>query len=117
MACRTEEVEKRLARFSSVEAKCFGMEEDMTAALADMSQIHNQLLAAEHANTELLGRQSGDHNLKERDMLESITRLEHQLKASSSSIEVWLDDHKQLPIMPRGDGRAMQILSLLYAGQ
>ena len=87
---RQDEVEKRLARFSSVEARAAGMEEDMTAVLADISQLHSQLLAAEHANTELMSRPTTEQGPKERDLLETITRLEHQLKASGSTIEVWL---------------------------
>ena len=86
---RRDDLEKKLARYASVEAKAAGMEEDMAAVLADVSQLHSQLLAAEHANTDLLaGRTLEQGSTRERDLLENIMRLEHQLKASGASIQV-----------------------------
>ena len=86
--CRRDDLDKKLARYASVEARAAGMEEDMSAVLADVSQLHSQLLAAEHTNTELLAKSSEHGGTRERDLLESIMRLEHQLKASGASIQV-----------------------------
>ena len=87
MLNRQDDIASRLARFSSVEARAAGMEEDLSAVLADISQLHSQLLAAEHANTDLMSRHSSDPSPRIADLNEVIARLEHQLRASATSME------------------------------